>query len=74
MNSKDLINLINDAGYDARSYSGRGMSRLFADMLDSMVRYNTGDIAALSKLMRNAATDSMGMGIIVYWPSMKWVE
>lgn len=87
MNTQRFIELIEDAGYDARSYTGRGyrsacvgvelfghdvfkfaiaLSRhVYEDKSEEELRF-LGDLVP--------RTDSMGLGIILYFPSMTWVE
>lgn len=87
--TKELKDLIEAAGYEARDYSGRAMFgdrclaftteqgtselRAFADMIDE----TAGDleqIEVLSKAMRNARVDSMGLGLVIYFPAFEYDE
>ena len=80
MNATELKRIIQDAGYEARSYSGRGMYGkecvgvtcdnqvdLLFDMMDHASRTQI-------KQLKGCKTDSMGRSIIVYWPSVEWGE
>lgn len=86
MNYTRLISLIELAGYAPVAYSGRGMfgkrcvglttdsslQNVLADLVTWMhLTYNTQEIA---ELIRDLRCDSMGRGIVVYWPSVAWQE
>lgn len=73
-----LIDAIEDAGFEARSYSGRGMygKECVGVDLDA-----TSDLWGLAQEMARSGiicdqprTDSMGLGIIAYWPRLSWPE
>jgi hypothetical protein len=73
-----LCNILDEMNYDPYSYSGRGMygKSCLAINLD-----NDGQLWELAlELGREHAhfpapkTDSMGKGIVVYWPSIQWEE
>lgn len=82
------IELLEDAGESPRSYSGRGMygARCVAiepDRGDLMAlgievaREAAGrdaDLEAVADAFRGARIDSMGRGIVVYWPSLAWPD
>lgn len=63
----DLIDIIREAGHEPQSYSGRGMYGAYCVgvSLDSI---SESDGIPLS----GSRTDSMGKGIIVYWPNVPW--
>jgi hypothetical protein len=80
MNATELKRIIVSAGYEARSYSGRGMygkecvgvtcdnqADLLFDMMDHASRTQI-------KQLKGCMTDSMGRSIIVYWPNIEWSE
>lgn len=80
MKVTELKQIIQDAGYEPRSYSGRGMYGkecvgvtcdnqvdLIFDMMDHASRNQI-------KELKGCITDSMGRSIIVYWPSVAWSE
>lgn len=69
MNSSKLIEAIKAADLRPRSYSGRGMygERCVGVSLDYL---GQADGLPLS----GSRTDSLGLGIILYWPSAKWPE
>lgn len=86
MNYARLTSLIELAGYAPVAYSGRGMfgkrcvglttdsslQNVLADLVTWMhLTYNTQEIA---ELIRDLRCDSMGRGIVVYWPSVAWQE
>jgi hypothetical protein len=66
-----------DAGYSPRSYSGRGM---YGESCVGLALESETDLlkvgAALGERLaqRSFRTDSLGMGIIAYWPREKWQE
>lgn len=76
-----LKEIIEAAGYDTRSYSGRGMfgreclavsidvseSEFFSDLIDVT---DSSNIRIVSDAMRNVRTDSLGRGTILYFPSV----
>jgi hypothetical protein len=68
--TQDLIAALEDKGYDWRPYSGRRMygARCVGVTLDSIE-----DLYALGRDVGSAmldppTTDSMGRGIVAYWP------
>lgn len=79
---KDFIAALNNAGYEPRSYSGRGMYG------DSCVAIVTDDhpfkvgIMVMAALydgfdtwkLENVESDSMGRSTVLYWPSVKWPD
>lgn len=76
MTAQELIDALQSAGYEWREYSGRGMmgARCVGVELD-----NERDIWKLSRDLidydiRSPRIDSMGLGIIVYWPRIKIEE
>ena len=81
MNTQDLINLLEDAGYDTHPYSGRGMfgKQCVSVQSDERLLLVLSDIVGCiedqmqrAELLRRAQTDQMGTGIVVYWPFAKW--
>lgn len=83
MDAKMLIDVIENAGFDARSYSGRGMygkecvGYTCDDPTDSMldiIEDHEGDIAELIQTLRRMRTDNMGMSYICYFPNIKWPQ
>lgn len=85
MDSQQVIEAIKDAGYDTRSYSGRGMfgKECLGVTTDNPIKMVCEVIAAfsvkvndietveeLTKVLGKAQTDSMGRDTIVYWPSL----
>ena len=69
---KELIEKLEDAGYEWRSYSGRGM---FGKSCVGVTLRNDGELFQLGADVGNdfglPTTDSMGLGIIAYWPRHK---
>jgi hypothetical protein len=93
MDCNTLINIIEEAGYTAYSYSGRnmygdscvgftvdgdtGIFRAIADLIDAVDFSGTADpvfsdLYTLTGILRTAATDSMGLSTVVYFPHVKW--
>lgn len=83
--SKQFIEMLNDAGYDTRSYSGRGMygKQCVAITTDDNPMY----IAAclmhmqddhvqddLLQILGRAQSDSMGCSTVHYFPRMEWSD
>lgn len=74
MNANKLIEAIQDAGYEPRSYSGRGMNGracLGVDLDNAGELFIIGAYHGLSDpggAFETPVIDSMGQGIIAYWP------
>lgn len=74
--AQDLIDAIEDAGFEAQSYSGRCMFgaecvSVTIDGISDLWRL-AGDLVQQGHDVPAPTTDSMGMGIVAYWPSVKW--
>lgn len=70
MKFESLVSKIVDAGYEPRSYSGRfmyGKDCLGVDLPDASCLVELGGCP-------KPTLDSMGRGIIAYWPSIAWQE
>lgn len=90
MDAEKLIEAIEDAGYEARSYSGRGMYgrecvgvvvgvagfRLGAELAKSVAYLAEDDVhEALDELAElSVSQDSMGHDVVVYFPGVPWPE
>lgn len=84
MDSNELIQLIEDAGYEAQSYSGRGMygkecvgvdvddDTEFA--VDVMATAEPEDKETVRALLKASSVDQLGKGYIVYFPRLAWEE
>lgn len=86
MESKRLIEILEDAGCPVRRYSGRGMfgvqcvaftlddcNSLLGVVADIVANTDDNDERRkINKIFRTALTDSMGLSTIVYFPRMKW--
>ena len=82
----NLQSTIENAGYETRSYSGRGMygkqclgissENVIETIVDILHwAFSEGDddlYYALSKAMQSAKTDSMGHGLIIYFPDHEY--
>lgn len=89
MDSKQFIELLENCGYEPRSYSGRFMYGakcvgvpLNGDELEIMVgaslmdqAHEVGiDVADIYDTLSWTKDDSLGRGSILYWPKMLWPE
>lgn len=88
MKKHKLQILIENAGLEPRSYSGRGMFgdkclgvncdnplEMFAEILESDDLDPLSDaLDTVTHAMRKATTDSMGRGQIIYWPTIPYVS
>ena len=76
LTADELTAVLDDAGYDYRSYSGRSMYGKKCVGVDLESLAMLWDMA--TELAREGLdvpapqTDSMGMGIIAYWPRIAW--
>lgn len=87
MNAEKFQELIEEAGYEVRSYSGRGMrgQECLAVYLDNVTRVElavdvlvghieSGDTTPtdeLAEALKGMCTDQLGLGEIVYFPRFK---
>lgn len=86
MKSKLFIQMIEDAGFEVRSYSGRGMygnecvaihtERDVAEIFLYIVAGNLGkeNIGDLIEELIDYREDELGLNKIVYFPHMKWPD
>lgn len=65
MTSEELIQKLEDQDLAPRSYSGRGM---FGDRCVGVAVRSPGDY----QLPPGWTMDQLGLGLIVYWPTMPW--
>lgn len=79
---RTIKEIIEANGYVTRSYSGRGMCgkeclavsidtselEFFSDLLDDTPAR---DVETIAEAMRNACTDSLGRGTILYFPNIE---
>lgn len=86
MTNKQLKDIIEAAGYETRSYSGRGMYgkeclaftvdgraeefAVAADLMDAAIGSGEYFIKPVAKAMRGIRTDSLGLGTVFYFPSV----
>ena len=86
MTSKQLQDIIEMAGYETRSYSGRGMYGkeclaftteretssfvVAADWMEAALYAGEDFIESVLAAMRGLRTDSLGRGTVFYFPSM----
>lgn len=71
---KSIIERLKDKGFDAFSYSGRGMYGKRCVSVD--IRHNEiWKEAEVAEIVGKApTTDSLGKGIVAYWPHLAWPE
>lgn len=74
-----LSDILADAGYDAEPYSGRGMygAQCVSVSLDSdadLWRLATELARVSDEDIPPPRTDTLGYGIVAYWPRVKLVE
>jgi hypothetical protein len=64
---------LDQAGIKVRSYSGRGM---YGKECLGAVAHSAKDVYAECGRanIKTARVDSMGLGVVVYWPSVAWVQ
>lgn len=90
LTSQQLIDAINnteddyaDRNFRARSYSGRGMmgeycvgfsTKQRADNAIQAIIDNNRNVRGLATALRRYSSESLGMGIIIYFPNFEWVE
>jgi hypothetical protein len=83
-----LQEALESAGYDCQSYSGRGMygstclgvtldasgklGVMISDLLDNLTEEQLDDLHQISNGFRRMAWDSMGLGMIVYFPEVEY--
>ena len=83
----NLMNAIENAGYEPRSYSGRGMygkeclgvtvdRETSVFQLAAQIITASDDPGAMADFLSDVrvAEDSMGMGTIVYFPRIDWID
>lgn len=84
-----FFNLLVRADLEPQSYSGRGMDgrrclsiylhdgnnhlRVVADILD-MRPEDVMDLGELARIFRNSREDGMGLGTVLYFPSVEWED
>lgn len=87
MDFNTLCEIIEEAGYSPRSYSGRGMYGkqcvgftfegntldAVADLFEVAAYYDHG-VFELARVVKSAQTDNMGMDTVIYFPRVKWAE
>ena len=79
--SLQIIEIIRKAGFTDRSYSGRGMFgrtcvgvSLDADSDFAKIIRAAGDCDTAADLFEARRTETLGHGVIVYWPDFPWME
>lgn len=74
--AQDLIDALEDCGYEWREYSGRGMmgAKCVSVVVegDNIIWEMARDLADIE--LSAPKTDSMGRDIILYWPRFKIVD
>ena len=73
--SLELIGALEDAGYEPRSYSGRGMfGRTCVSVSGDISIWEIARNIDQDIHIPNPSTDSMGLGTVLYWPTYPWPE
>ena len=82
INALDFCKVLEDAGYEPRSYSGRGMfgtrcvsisgNSISAWKVASSLWFNNFDEIDLD--VPEPRQDQLGLGIVLYWPTIEWTE
>lgn len=85
----ELIDRLEDAGYEPRSYSGRGMhgaecvsvstddgeSEVVISALAScQLTHHNPLLPRFVELLKTTQSDAMGRGNVYYWPDAEWPE
>lgn len=88
-NARILKDAIEYIGFEARSYSGRGMygrtciamviddnaMQALTRLISTLYEENGEDnVEWLLEDMENVQTDNMGLGTVVYWPDIAWED
>lgn len=72
----ELIGLLSLEGYEPRAYSGRGMFGKYCVGANIACEEDLWEIAIAAKEadipVKRPLTDSLGRGMIAYWPSIPW--
>lgn len=86
MDAQEFREVIEEVGYETRSYSGRGMYgkeclafecdsgdelKAVAEIVASCAEE---DQAEAVKNFKTAKTDGMGLGVVIYFPRLLWIE
>ena len=77
--------LLRDAGFKPRSYSGRGMYGKECVAISAESEAGAGYAIArqnatkdyeinLDMIMNRVKTDSLGKSVVLYWPSLEWTQ
>lgn len=85
MDSSTLINIIDNSGFSARDYSGRGMygkeciavcgnvAEVIARMMyEASLEMDQCELDEFAEEIGKCHTDSMGRSTILYWPQFEW--
>lgn len=95
MNFSELQEIVEDAGFETQSYSGRGMYGkkclsfnlesgenefdVFLSISESIQSYVEShddglELEDITPHFMGAKSDSMGLGIVIYFPEIEWEE
>lgn len=76
--SKKLIDILRDCAFEPRPYSGRGMMgrecvAISGDKEDGVTVWNVATLLGNEDIdVDEPSVDSLGLGIVIYWPTMPW--
>lgn len=73
MTAQEFIEMLEECGFDPQSYSGRGMYG------KECVSVRDATVWEVGRMLPHDATgipephtDSLGTGIVIYWPKFEW--
>lgn len=72
--SKELIEALEEVGYDTRSYSGRAMYGKSCVAVTDSSPWELARALSLDFDLSCPREDSLGLGNVLYWPSYPWPE
>ena len=74
LQTKAFIDALQDAGYEPKSYSGRGMYGKECVSLkeDDVSLWDVARALPEDMNVPSPRTDSLGLGIVLYWPDYEW--
>lgn len=77
--AENLRDALVDAGYEPTAYSGRGMTGSRCVAIRSGVSGEDVDLFKLGRALanfdvRSPTVDSLGFGIVAYWPNLPWID
>jgi hypothetical protein len=88
MDKEQLVEILENAGFEPRSYSGRGMYdkecvaiscegelEAVLEIIDSTYLSHLDDLfVELLEVLRDTRVDTLGRREIMYWPQIRWED